>query len=52
MIDYNILKNIYETYVDIVNKSSLNMFDNIENEDFMVNEANNGYYDDENSFSD
>ena len=50
-IDYNILKNIYDAYVYIVKKLGLNKFDNIENEDFMVNGSNNDYYDDENSIS-
>lgn len=48
LIDYKNLTDIYSTYVEVVKKSGLTIFENIENEDFISDEANDDYFDDEN----
>ena len=51
LIDLEILKNIYATYVKFIKDNGLEMFDKIENEDFIVEEIPNDIEDDENSDS-
>ena len=48
LIDYNFINNIYATYVEIVKKTGINMFDNIEQDDFSI-ENTTDIIDDENS---
>ena len=50
LIDLEILKNIYATYVKFIKDNGLEMFDKIENEDFIVEEIPNDIEDDENSY--
>ena len=45
------MKNIYATYVKFIKDNGLEMFDKIENEDFIVEEIPNDIEDDENSYS-
>ena len=51
LIDFEIMKNIYMTYVEIVKNNGLEMFDNKMNEDYFEEENNKILIDDENSIS-
>ena len=37
------LKNIYSIYVDLVKRNGIEIFDNTENEDYIINESNIEY---------
>ena len=51
LIDLETMKNIYNTYVDIVKNNGLEMFDNKINEDYFVDDSNKIIIDDENSIT-
>lgn len=51
LINYQILKNIYNTYTNFVKQNGLEMFDNIEDEDFIQENNNETLNDDEYSDS-
>ena len=51
LIDLEILKGIYSTYVKFIKENGLEMFDKIENEDYIIENISNNIEDDEISFS-